>query len=61
MVRVLRWALWAEETKVAMVQERQSLDPLPDTSNYEVHHSLDDLCLLQEWCFPDRQINDDDY
>lgn len=52
---------WAEKTKVAMVQERQSLDPFPDTPSCGVPHSLDDLCLLQEWYFPDRPINDDDY
>ena len=44
-----------------MVQERQSLDPLHDTPSYEVHRSLNDLCLLQERCFPDGLINDDDY
>jgi hypothetical protein len=57
-VGVLRWA---EKTKVAMVQECQCLDPFPNTLSYEVPHSLDDLCLLQEWCFPDRPISDDDY
>jgi hypothetical protein len=57
-VGVLRWA---EETKVAIVQERQSLDPLPDTPGCEVHRSLDDLCLLQERCFPDRPINNDNH
>jgi len=44
-----------------MVQERQSLDPLHDTLSYEAHRSLNDLCLLQEQCFPDGLINDDDY
>ena len=58
MVGVLRWA---EKTKVEMVQECQRLDPFPDTLSCEVHHSLDGLCLLQEWCIPDRPINDDDY
>ena len=57
-VGVLRWA---EEVKVAMVQEFRSLVPLPDTPSCEVCHSLDDLCLLLEWYFPDRPINNDDY
>jgi hypothetical protein len=59
-VGVLRWA---EERKVAMVQERQSLDSLLDTplASCEVRHFLDDLCLLREWCLPDRPINNDDY
>ena len=61
MAKVVGVLRWAEETKVAMVQESRSLDPLPDTPSYEVHHSLDNLCLLQEWCFPDRPVNDDDY
>ena len=56
-VGVLRWA---EEAKVAMVRERQGLVLLPDTPSCEVHHSLDNLYLLLEWCFPDRPINNGD-
>jgi hypothetical protein len=42
--------------KVAMVQGRQSLGPLPDTLSCEAHY---DLCSLQEsqWCLPDRPVD----